>query len=108
MDNNQNYQESSNPQGSQNYGQKPRTEEFTINGDQVVAKVKELIHEGDIRQITIKTEEGKVLLQIPLTIGVAGATAAVILAPVFAAIGALAAIVARLTIVIERTGEPKA
>jgi hypothetical protein len=105
MDSNQNYQESTNTQGTQPNGQKPRTEEFTINGDQLVARVKELIHEGDIRQITIKNEEGKVLLQVPLTVGVAGATAAVILAPVLAAIGALAAIVARLTIVIERTGE---
>src|SRR5689334_25388808 len=95
-----------NPNTNPNYEQpKPRTEEFTINGDQLVARVKELLHEGDIRQITIKTEDGKVLLQVPLTVGVAGATAAVILAPVFAAIGALAAIVARLTIVIERTGE---
>lgn len=107
MDNNpnQNYQDSTNTQGTPSYGQKPRTEEFTINGDQLVAKVKELMHEGDIRQITIKNEEGKVLLQVPLTIGVAGATAAVLLAPVLAAIGALAAIVARLTVVIERTSE---
>ena len=74
MDNNQNSQES-NSQNTQNFqGEpKPRTEEFTINGDQLVARVKEMLHEGDIRQITIKSEDGKVLLTVPLTVGVAGA-----------------------------------
>lgn len=77
---------------------RPRTQEFTINGDEVVAKVKELIHEGNIRRITIKNEDGRTMLEVPLTIGLIGAA----LLPVFAAIGAAAALVTRCTIVVER------
>jgi hypothetical protein len=83
---------------------RPRTQEFTINGDEVVAKVKQLIQEGNVRRLTIKNEEGRTLLEVPLTIGVIGAA----LLPVFAAIGALAALATRCTIVVERddaTGE---
>jgi hypothetical protein len=77
---------------------RPRTQEFTIDGDEVVAKVKELIHEGNIRRITIKNEEGRTMLEVPLTIGLIGAA----LLPVFAAIGAAAALATRCTIVVER------
>lgn len=77
---------------------RPRTQEFTIDGDEVVAKVKELIHEGNIRRITIKNEEGRTMLEVPLTIGLIGAA----LLPVLAAIGALAALATRCTIVVER------
>lgn len=77
---------------------RPRTQEFTIDGDEVVAKVKELIHEGNIRRITIKNEEGRTILEVPLTIGLIGAA----LLPVFAAIGAAAALATRCTIVVER------
>lgn len=73
-------------------------EEFQINGDAVVAKIKEIIHQGNVRRITIKNEEGRVLIEIPLVLGVAGA----VLLPVWAAIGAIAALVAKLTIVVER------
>jgi hypothetical protein len=76
----------------------PRTEEFTISGDQVVAKVKELVNEGNVRRLLIKNEEGRTMLEVPLTIGVIGAA----LLPVFAAIGAAAAIATRCTIVVER------
>lgn len=76
------------------------TEEFTVSGDAVVAKVKELLHEGNIRRLIIKNEEGKTLIEIPLTIGVIGT----VLLPVWAAIGAIAALAARLTISVERTG----
>ena len=69
-----------------------------IDGDEVVAKVKELIHEGNIRRITIKNEEGRTMLEAPLTIGLIGAA----LLPVFAAIGAAAALATRCTIVVER------
>jgi hypothetical protein len=79
---------------------KIRQEEFKVKGEDVVAKVKEIIHEGNIRRITIKNEEGKSLIEIPLTIGVVGA----ILVPVWAAIGAIAALVAKLTIVVEKEG----
>ena len=60
----------------------------------MLAKVKELVHEGNIRRIIIKNEEGKQLIEIPMTIGVVGA----ILLPVWAAIGAIAAVVADCTI----------
>jgi pyruvate/2-oxoglutarate dehydrogenase complex dihydrolipoamide dehydrogenase (E3) component len=79
-----------------------RVEEFTLNGDEVVAKVKELIEEGNVRRLIIRTEEGRTLLEIPLTIGVVGGVIGVALAPVLAAIGALAALVTRLSIVVER------
>jgi hypothetical protein len=74
------------------------TEEFKVSGDAVVAKIKELLHAGNIRRIIIKNEEGQTLIEVPLTIGVVG----VILLPVWAAIGAIAALAARLTIVVEK------
>lgn len=74
------------------------SEEFTVSGDAVVAKIKELLHEGNIRKISIKNEEGKTLIEIPLTFGVIGT----VLLPVWAAIGAIAALAARLTISVER------
>ncbi len=84
--------------------QKVRTEEFKVTGDAVIAKVKELVHEGNVRRITIKNEQGQTLIEIPLTFGVVGA----VLLPVWAAIGAIAALAAHLTIVVEKvdTGEP--
>ena len=80
---------------------KVRTEEFQVTGDALVAKIKELLHEGNIRRITLKNEEGNTLIEIPLTVGVVG----VILLPVWAAIGAIAALAAKLTIVIEKVEE---
>ena len=80
----------------------PRTQEFTLNGDEVVAKVKELIHEGNIRRITIKNEDGRTMLEVPLTLGLIGAA----LLPVLAAIGAAAALATRCTIVVEREDSP--
>src|SRR5512147_294490 len=77
---------------------KTRTQEFRVTGDAVVGKLKELLHEGNVRRIIIKNDEGKTLIEIPLTIGVAGA----LLLPVWAAIGAIAALAANLTIVIEK------
>lgn len=77
---------------------KKTTEEFTLNGDEVLAKVKALINEGNIRRIIIKDEHGKVLVEFPLTVGVVG----VLLAPMFAAIGAITALVTKCTIVVER------
>jgi hypothetical protein len=81
-----------------------RKQEFTVNGDQVVAKVRELVNEGNVRRLIIKNEEGRTLLEVPLTIGVIGAA----LLPVFAAIGALAALATRCTIVVEREAEAPA
>lgn len=78
--------------------QKVRTEEFHVSGEAVISKVKELVHEGNVRRIIIKNEEGKTYVEIPLTIGVIGA----VLLPVWAAIGAIAALAANLIIVVER------
>jgi len=74
------------------------TEEFKINGEQVLAKVKELIREGNARRITIKNESGESVLEIPLTLGVVGA----VLAPILAAVGAMAALLTKCTIVVEK------
>jgi hypothetical protein len=78
-----------------------RTEEFKVDGGKVLDKIKELIHQGNIRRITLKNEAGKTLIEIPLTLGLVGAA----LLPVFAAVGALAAVVTRMVIVVEKTGE---
>ncbi|HEY5574674.1 MAG TPA: DUF4342 domain-containing protein [Anaerolineales bacterium] len=78
--------------------EKVRSEEYQVTGEQVVATIKELVHEGNIRRITLKNEEGKTLIEIPMTVGVVGA----VLLPVWAAIGAIAALAANLTIVIEK------
>ncbi|MGA9116314.1 MAG: DUF4342 domain-containing protein [Bacteroidota bacterium] len=75
-----------------------RTEEFVVSGEKVLETVKKLLHEGNIRRITIKDSSGNILIEIPLTIGVVGA----LFLPVLAAVGALAALVTRCTIVVER------
>ena len=80
---------------------KVRTEEYQVDGDFLVHKVKELVHEGNIRRITIKNEEGKRLIEIPLTIGAVG----ILLLPVWAAIGAIAALVTDCTIFVENIEE---
>jgi len=76
----------------------PRTEEFRITGEELIAKIKELVNEGNIRRIVIKNEEGSTLIEVPVTLGVIG----VLLLPVWAAIGALAAVATNCTIVVER------
>lgn len=78
--------------------EKVRTEEFQVRGEEIVSKIKELIHEGDIRRVIIKNEEGRTLIDIPLTIGVVG----VLVAPQLAALGAIAALVSHGTIVVEK------
>jgi hypothetical protein len=74
------------------------TEEFEVKSDEMLAKIKELVHEGNIRRVVIKNEDGRSLIDIPLTVGVVGA----LLAPQLAAIGAIAALIARATLVVER------
>ena len=77
---------------------KENQEEFKVSGDELMAKVKELIKEGNARRIIIKKDTGETLIEVPLTIGAVGA----LIAPVFAAIGALAALVTHCTIVVEK------
>ena len=81
--------------------EKIRTEEHRVTGDELLAKVKELVHEGNVRRITIKKADGDTLIEIPLTLGVVGA----VLLPVLAAVGAIAALVADCTIVVEKVEE---
>ena len=77
---------------------KTTKESFSIHGEQLLKKVKELINEGNIRKITILDKSGKELMSFPLTVGVVGA----LFAPVLAAIGALAALIGECTITVER------
>ena len=77
---------------------KEKTEEFKVNGEELLKKVKELIKEGNVRRITIKNKEGKSLVEIPLTVGLIGT----VLAPVLAAVGAIAALVSECTISVTR------
>jgi hypothetical protein len=74
------------------------TEEIKIRGEELLAKVKELVREGNVRRLIIKNEEGTTLIEVPLTVGVIGA----VLLPVWAAIGAVAALATDCTIVVER------
>lgn len=79
--------------------EKVRTEEFQVKGEEIVSKIKELLHEGNIRRVIIKSEEGRTIVDIPLTFGVVGA----LVVPQLAAIGAIAALLAHATIVVEKT-----
>ena len=78
-----------------------RTEEFHVNGEELIAKIKELIHAGNIRRIVIKNKDGKVLIEFPLTFGVVGA----VLAPTLAAVGAIAALIGEATVIVEKKDE---
>lgn len=75
--------------------------EFKVTGEELLGKIRELLHEGNVRKIIIKNEQGETYLEIPVTVGVIGA----ILAPVFAAVGALAALAAHFTIEVEKKEE---
>jgi hypothetical protein len=77
---------------------KTTTEEFKVSGEGLLAKVKQLLKEGNVRKIAIKDKEGKVVAEFPLTFGVVG----VLIAPALAAIGAIAALMTECTISIER------
>ncbi len=71
---------------------------FKVTGDDLLKKIKEIIHEGNVNRIIIKNEEGKTYLEIPVTIGVIGT----VILPIFAAVGALAALAANFTIEVVR------
>ena len=74
------------------------TEEFKVDGEDLLKKVKSLIAEGNIRRIIIRNKDGRSIVELPLTVGVVGA----VLAPPLAAVGAIAALVTECTIVVER------
>lgn len=79
--------------------EKFRTEEFHINGEELLGRIKALVHEGNIRRIIIKNKEGVVVMEIPMTFGVVG----VLLAPSLAAVGAIAALLSEATVVVEKS-----
>ena len=75
-----------------------KEETFTVNGKNLLKKVKELVKEGNVRRITIKNKKGKTVMVLPLTLGVVG----VLLVPTFAAVGAIAALLTECSITVER------
>jgi hypothetical protein len=81
--------------------EKVRTEEFSVNGEDLLSKIKEIIHEGNIRRIIIKKKGGDTVMEIPMTLGVVGA----LIAPQLAAVGAIAALVTEATVVVEKVDE---
>lgn len=81
--------------------QKVRTEEFKVQGEQIIAKIKELIRQGNIRRISVKNEEGKTLVDIPLTLGVVGA----LFMPQLAALGVIVALLGNCRLAVEKMSE---
>ena len=77
-------------------------EQFRVHANELADKVQELIHEGNVRRIIIKDERGHTFVEIPLTV----ATVGVILAPILAAVGAIATVVAKFDVVVERSAPP--
>jgi hypothetical protein len=82
------------------------TEKFTVSGDQVVKKIKQLIHEGNIRRVRL-IHEGKTIIEIPLSVGAPVVAVGIIAAPLLAAVGAFAALATECTIEVEKVGEKK-
>ena len=80
-----------------------RNEEHRVSGKELLARVKELVREGNVRRIIIKNPEGRTILDLPLTAGILGAA----LVPLFAAVGGIAALAARYTVVVERVEPPR-
>lgn len=81
--------------------QKVKTEEIKVQGEQVLAKIRELIRQGNIRRISVKNEEGKTIVDIPLTLGVVGA----LLLPQLAALGVVVALVGNCRLAVEKIEE---
>lgn len=82
--------------------EKTYTERIKVAGDQILSVVKTVIHEGNVRRLIIRNEKDQILIEVPVTVGVVG----VLVAPVAAALGAVAALVTHCTIEVERVGEP--
>ncbi len=80
------------------------TEKYTVSGDELVARIKKLIHEGNIRRIRV-IQGGRVILEVPLSIGAPAAAIGIMALPVLAAIGALAALITECTIEVEKVDQ---
>ena len=98
-----------NESGSDTAGSKSSTwyEEFKVSSDNLVAKVRELIREGNVRRVYIKNESGETLLEIPLTAGVAVTVITAAVAPILVAVGAIAALLTQVTVGVERGDAPE-
>lgn len=81
-------------------------EEFKVSGDNLVAKVRELIREGNVRRVFIKNDKGDTLLEIPLTAGVAVTAITAVVSPILVAVGAIAALLTQVTVGVERRTPP--
>ena len=82
---------------------KTSSEEFHVSGEELVAKIKDLVRQGNVRRVSIRNEEGRTLIDLPLTWGVVGA----LVAPQLAALGAIAALLTKGSIVVERIDDEK-
>lgn len=94
---------------AENHEQEPRTwyEEFTVSGTELLDQVKKLIAEGNVRRVYIKSPEGRTLLEIPLTAGLAITAVTAALAPALVAVGAIAAMLTQVTLGVERPVDPE-
>jgi hypothetical protein len=81
-----------------------QTEEYPTHGEELLARVKELVAEGNVRRVIIRNGEGRTIVEVPLTVGVVGAA----LAPALAAVGAIAALVTDCSIEVERHADARA
>jgi hypothetical protein len=79
-----------------------KTEEVRVSGEGLVARVKELVHQGNIRRIIVKNDQGNTVFEIPLTVGVVGA----FLLPLWVALGSIAALASHYTLVVEKREDP--
>ena len=79
-----------------------KTEEFKLSGEALLEKVREVIEEGNARKLIIKNSKGKILIEIPLTIGVVGGAALALFAPVLVAVGAIAGLLTKCTLIVEK------
>jgi uncharacterized protein DUF4342 len=77
------------------------TEEHRVSGERLVSKVKEIIHQGNVRRLIVRNDEGHTILEIPLTVGVVGA----VLLPALVALGAIAALASDYRLVVEKVGD---
>lgn len=77
-------------------------ERIQVQGTELVDRVRQLIHEGNVRRIVIRDQDGQTLVELPVTVGAVGA----LLAPMLAVVGVIAALVTRATIVVERRNDP--
>jgi hypothetical protein len=82
------------------------TEKYTVSGDQVVQKIKQLIHEGNIRKVRL-IHDGRTIIEIPLSVGAPVVAVGIMAAPLLAAVGAFAALVTECTIEVEKVAEKK-